>query len=83
MRIGTAPGAFDEAGMGQLLGVASEVDDAAILNAVAAVLQDGARRRQMRKVGLSLIDGEGAARIAGDLAEALKEEQRAPVRSAR
>jgi spore coat polysaccharide biosynthesis protein SpsF len=68
--------AFDKAGMGQLLGIASEVDDAAIFHAVTALLQDGARRRQMRKAGLSLIDGEGAARIAADLAEALKEEQK-------
>ena len=75
--------AFDEAGMGQLLGIASEIDDAAIFKAVTALLQDGSRRRQMRKVGLSLIDGEGAARIAGDLAEALKEEQSPRVKAAR
>jgi spore coat polysaccharide biosynthesis protein SpsF len=74
--------AFDQAGMGQLLGIASEVDDAAIAAAVTALLQDGARRRQMRKIGLSLIDGEGAARIAADLADALKEELQ-PVRAVR
>jgi hypothetical protein len=46
------------------------------------LLQDAPRRRQMRKIGIGLIDGEGAARIATDLAEALKEEL-TPVRAAR
>ena len=68
--------AFDEAGMGQLLGPIAEVGAAEIAAAVTALVQDGHRRRQMRKVGLSLIDGEGAARIAADLAQALKEETR-------
>jgi spore coat polysaccharide biosynthesis protein SpsF len=66
--------AFDEAGMGQLLGVMSEVGDEAIAAAVTALAQDGHRRRQMRKIGLALIDGEGATRIAADLGQALKEE---------
>jgi spore coat polysaccharide biosynthesis protein SpsF len=72
--------AFDDAGMGQLLGVMFEVGDDAIATAVTALAQDGHRRRQMRKMGLALIDGEGAARIAADLGQALKEET-APVRS--
>ena len=75
--------AFDDSGMGQLLGVASEIDNDAIFNGVSALLQDAPRRRQMRKIGLSLIDGEGAARIAGDLADALKEELTPPVRASR
>jgi spore coat polysaccharide biosynthesis protein SpsF len=74
--------AFDEAGMGALLGIAADVTPEAMAGAVNALLQDAPRRRQMRKAGLSLVDGEGAARIAGDLAQALKEEQ-APVRAAR
>jgi spore coat polysaccharide biosynthesis protein SpsF len=74
--------AFDQAGMGQLLGLAAEVDDVAMAAAVTALMQDAPRRRQMRKLGLALIDGEGASRIAADLAQALKEEQ-APVRAAK
>jgi spore coat polysaccharide biosynthesis protein SpsF len=74
--------AFDEAGIGQLLGTITEVSDEAIAEAVTALLHDGQRRRQMRKMGLALIDGEGAARIAGDLAQALKEET-APLRAAK
>jgi spore coat polysaccharide biosynthesis protein SpsF len=66
--------AFDEAGMGQLLGTVDAVDDGAIAAAVTALMQDAPRRRQMRKAGLSLIDGEGAARIAADLGQVLKEE---------
>jgi spore coat polysaccharide biosynthesis protein SpsF len=68
--------AFDEAGMGQLLGTIDAVTDEQITQAVNALLHDAPRRRLMRKVGLSLIDGEGAGRIAADLALALKEEQR-------
>jgi len=74
--------AFDEAGMGQLLGLASEVGAEETARAVTALIHDAPRRRQMRKLGLSLIDGEGAARIAADLAQALKEEQQ-PVKAAR
>ncbi|MBV9550113.1 MAG: NTP transferase domain-containing protein [Alphaproteobacteria bacterium] len=67
--------AFDEAGMGQLLGLSADVKSEDLAKAVGQLIQDAPRRRQMRKVGLSLIDGEGAARIAADLAQALKEEQ--------
>jgi len=73
--------AFDEAGMGQLLGLAAEIGAEEMARAVTALIQDAPRRRQMRKLSLSLIDGEGAARIAADLAQALKEEQ-APLRAA-
>lgn len=66
--------AFDAAGMGQLLGTIDAVDDAAVAAAVTALAHDAPRRRQMRKVAQSLIDGEGAARIAADLAQVLKEE---------
>jgi spore coat polysaccharide biosynthesis protein SpsF len=74
--------AFDAAGMGVLLGVASEVSDAQILSAVKALMGDAARRREMRQTGLATMDGNGAARIAADLAAALKEEK-APLRAAR
>ena len=72
--------AFDEAGMGQLLGTIDDVTDGQIARAVHDLLQDAPRRRLMRKVGLSLVDGEGAGRIAADLAQALKEEQ-APLKA--
>ena len=42
-------------------------------------MNDAARRREMRNAGLATLDGDGAARIAADLAAALKEEK-APVR---
>lgn len=74
--------AFDDAGMGQLLGTIDKVTDEQITRAVNDLLHDAPRRRLMRKVGLSLVDGEGAGRIAGDLAQALKEETN-PVRAAK
>ena len=75
--------AFDEAGMGQLLGLAADISNDEMAQAVTALLHDAPRRRQMRKTGLSLIDGEGAARIAADLAQALKEELAPPIKAAR
>jgi spore coat polysaccharide biosynthesis protein SpsF len=38
---------------------------------VLALLGDAARRREMRSAGLMTMDGEGAARIATDLAAGL------------
>jgi spore coat polysaccharide biosynthesis protein SpsF len=73
--------AFEAAGMGVSLGVAGQVDDDAILASVKALMNDSARRREMRSAGLSILDGGGAARIAADLATALKEEK-APLRAA-
>jgi spore coat polysaccharide biosynthesis protein SpsF len=74
--------AFEAAGMGVSLGVADQVEDSAILASVKALMSDAARRREMRNAGLSMLDGGGAARIAADLAAALKEEK-APLRAAR
>ena len=74
-------GAFEAAGMGQSLGVASQVSDGEILAAVKALMGDAGRRREMRNAGFATLDGNGAARIAADLAAALKEEK-APVRVA-
>jgi hypothetical protein len=68
--------------MGVSLGVASQIEDGDILAAVKGLMSDAARRRDMRAAGLASLDGNGAARIAADLAAALKEEK-APLRAAR
>src|SRR5207244_1771320 len=69
------------AGMGISLGVADKVGDAEILRSVERLLNNSAARRDMRKQGLSLLDGQGAARIAADLAAALAA-ARKPVKTA-
>ncbi len=74
--------AFEAAGMGVSLGVASDVEDDQILAGVKALMNDAARRREMRAMGLATLNGNGAARIAADLAAALKEEK-APLKAAR
>ena len=63
--------AFAKAGMGISLGVADKVSDDEILRSVERLLSNSAARRDMRKQGQSLLDGQGAARIAADLAAAL------------
>jgi len=63
--------AFADAGMGISLGVADQVADADVLRTVQWLLNKPAARREMRNAGLSLIDGQGAARIAADLSAAL------------
>ncbi|MDR3526170.1 MAG: NTP transferase domain-containing protein [Rhizomicrobium sp.] len=63
--------AFEHAGMGVSLGTADDCDDKAIAQAVWTLLNDSARRRDMRAAGLMTIDGLGAGRIAADLAAAL------------
>jgi spore coat polysaccharide biosynthesis protein SpsF len=73
--------AFDAAGMGRSLGVADALSDAAIAEAVWDLMGDAARRRAMRQAGHATIDGQGAQRIAGELADALKQ-QRVPLRAA-
>ena len=73
--------AFEAAGMGISLGVAAHVEARDILASVKALMSDSARRREMRHAGLSTLDGQGAARIAADLAAALKEEK-APLKAA-
>jgi len=67
--------AFELAGMGRSLGVAAAVSDDDMLLAVKALMNDTVRRREMRTAGLAILDGNGAARIAADLAAALKEEK--------
>jgi spore coat polysaccharide biosynthesis protein SpsF len=63
--------AFEYAGMGISLGFAEQATDERIAKSVWALLGDAARRREMRHAGLMTIDGEGASRIASDLASAL------------
>ena len=67
--------------MGISLGVADKVSDDEILHSVERLLNNSAARRDMRKQGLSLLDGQGAARIAADLATALAA-ARKPVKTA-
>ena len=74
--------AFGAAGMGAPLGAAAQVTDEEILGAVRALMNNATRRREMRAMGLATLDGGGAARIAADLAQALREEK-APVKAAR
>lgn len=70
--------AFEAAGMGASLGVAAHVASRDIRAQVKALLNDPTRRRAMRNAGLAILDGNGAARIAADLALALRQ----PVRRA-
>ncbi len=75
--------AFEDAGMGTLLGLESNIEDADIARGAWALLGDAARRRDMHAAGLMTIDGDGAARIAGDLSASLKQRRGAtPVRAA-
>jgi spore coat polysaccharide biosynthesis protein SpsF len=63
--------AFQEAGMGISLGIAEQLADIDILRAVQDLMYSASSRRRMHNTGLSLIDGQGAARIAADLSAAL------------
>jgi spore coat polysaccharide biosynthesis protein SpsF len=73
--------AFADAGMGISLGVAAHVSDADIATTVQWLLNKPAARREMRNAGLSLMDGQGAARIASDLSQALQA-ARTPLKTA-
>jgi spore coat polysaccharide biosynthesis protein SpsF len=73
--------AFADAGMGLNLGLADKVSDADIARFLQWLLNKPAARRDMRKQGMALLDGQGAARIAADLAAALTE-ARVPVKEA-
>jgi spore coat polysaccharide biosynthesis protein SpsF len=64
--------AFADAGMGLSLGVAGHVPDGDIAATVRWLLNKPAARRDMRARGLALMDGNGAARVAADLASALQ-----------
>jgi spore coat polysaccharide biosynthesis protein SpsF len=69
--------AFEDAGIGVSLGVENAIEDFDIASAAWALLNDPARRREMHAAGLMTIDGEGAARIAADLAASLKQRRSA------
>jgi len=69
--------AFEQAGMGISLGVADAVIVSTIKKTVSTLLNDPVRRREMRAAGLMTIDGQGAARVAADLAGALAERRAA------
>jgi spore coat polysaccharide biosynthesis protein SpsF len=73
--------AFADAGMGISLGVAAQVSDADIAATVQWLLNKPGARREMHNAGLSLMDGQGAARIASDLSQALQA-ARTPLRTA-
>ena len=64
-------GAFADAGMGVSRGVAAKATDADIVRTVRWLLHKPLARRDMRAAGLTLMDGQGAPRIAADLAAAL------------
>jgi spore coat polysaccharide biosynthesis protein SpsF len=74
--------AFEQAGMGLSLGVAERAEDEDITRAVWALLTDTTRRRDMRAAGLMTIDGEGVARVAGDIAKELRARRAGPLRVA-
>ncbi len=63
--------AFEYAGMGISLGLAEQAADERIAKSVLALLGDAQRRREMHQAGRMTIDGNGAARIAADLAATL------------
>ncbi|HEY1876096.1 MAG TPA: NTP transferase domain-containing protein [Rhizomicrobium sp.] len=63
--------AFADAGLGLSLGLAGKVSDAEIERNVRWLLNKPNVRRDMRNAALSLMDGQGAARVAADLASAL------------
>jgi spore coat polysaccharide biosynthesis protein SpsF len=64
--------AFDAAGMGVALGVAADVSDVKIAQTVKKLLSDSGRRREMRASGLMTLDGQGASRVAADIAELIQ-----------
>jgi spore coat polysaccharide biosynthesis protein SpsF len=65
--------AFERASMGVSLGVAERIAPDDVARTVWTLLSDRARLREMRAMGLATIDGEGANRIAADLARALSD----------
>lgn len=73
--------AFADAGMGLSLGVASKISDGDIVRAVRHLLHKPQARRDMRNACLAVMDGQGASRIAADLAGALTS-MRGPVQAA-
>jgi spore coat polysaccharide biosynthesis protein SpsF len=75
--------AFERDGMGVSLGLAERALPADIARTVWAHLTDRPRLREMRATALAIIDGEGANRIAADLARALSEKSKFTAESQR
>lgn len=73
--------AFADAGMGISLGLADRISDSDIAHTVQWLLSKPHVRKEMRSTALSLIDGQGAGRVAADLAAALLA-ARTPLRTA-
>ncbi len=74
--------AFEYGGMGISLGLADGVSDERIAKSVWSLLGNTVRQREMRAAGLMTIDGQGASRIAADLAEALNARRAKPKKAA-
>ncbi len=70
--------AFERAGMGVSLGVASEINDMIIAGAVQSLLGDGERRRAMAAAGRMNLDGRGAIRVAERIARLIEEKREIP-----
>jgi spore coat polysaccharide biosynthesis predicted glycosyltransferase SpsG len=70
--------AFERAGMGVSLGVASDVSDMVIAGAVHSLLGDPARRRAMSAAGRMNLDGRGAARVAERIVRLIEERGEIP-----
>jgi len=64
--------AFEHAGMGVLLGNAEALRPEDIARAAEALLASAERRTEMRISALATLDGNGAARIAADIAGAIE-----------
>jgi spore coat polysaccharide biosynthesis protein SpsF len=67
---------FEAAGMGAVLGLSRELRSDDLVRPILELLQDKARRNEMRAAGLAAIDGKGGERIAAGLAQALAEQRR-------
>lgn len=63
--------ALAAAGAAMVLGVHDRVADVEVADAVSGLLADPVRRERMATAGASLIDGDGACRIAQRLAQAV------------
>ncbi len=74
--------AFEKAGMGISLGLARNASDSEIAAAVKALIENPAHRRDMGARGAATVDGQGANRIAADLAQALAVRRVLPLKAA-
>lgn len=68
---GRCGAAFEAAGLGLSLGPASALKDRDIADAAWALVNDSAKREQMRSAGLMTVDGGAASRMAAELAKTL------------